>query len=999
MTICSSCEGEVEAATGLCVRCGNDQAGSGSAVNDGPVSAPKLAIPSQAADDHIYLASKNATVLAGELSAADAVDPDAADADAADAEAVGTGAARAQAAGAEVAAALVVAEVAGAEGAGAEVGGAEGAAAAAVAESKGDKAEEKDGLIATYRARRLRIEHLNSPPLRLVMWVGIVQIAVVTVLMVLQRVPQPLVNSTVPDVTGGTFAVPLVVFIITVISIATGYWFGLAAALRIRPAVGIPIAALATWTLADTPISSLRMGATAIGPHLTDTGLRWGQLGVLGVFWIWLGYRTVARRQARREKSAVNPEQDEQPKNPGSVLGALVCVLAYYALEIAIWALYARAGQAAVGTGSLLADLGVQAVLLPTFLVLVVLLGSTDLLEWGEIAVQSFVGRAKRRRPPRLLMILTPLVAVGLIANAIRLDGINVLPELAVVGLPVALIALLVRLARGYGSWSGDIRSRAVITGAVVVFIYITILLTITAAIRSAAGWSPQLDDRFYSLVSTPIALAALFAGLLLLAHGRIGSPEQRGRGLLLVIAGALIIIAGLPDFLSAAGLPAVFPSAHFSLVNGLQVTVSLGALGWMSSLARHKRLQNAGAQLANVLALLAGLLIVSLILWLLNAIASLSADSDYALAALFFLTVFWGFATSGDKLTGATANTAAYPRDGRILLAVSYTLVSSATLLYLGALRPPGGRATTLPNYLTADPVTPLGLAVLGSALVMVAFVAKASRGTGKAAAATAAAAAKSAVPEPAATAGRARGVPRRPSRPRVPWRTYRAAQVAIAGTGVVATGAALVILVTALPQLSRASAALLGKPYLASVPGPGCDDGGALWPVTPGEPIAGRCSPAGLHVEIGPGPDSEGDVEFLPPYGFASQNYRVSVEITFSRGFAGCAGIFTRASAAGRYLTAVCGDGSVDIEQQGGQGKPLIFLGFTDHALTYVISAVSQSSGQSVYIDGTKLGSVTSTEFSKTEYVGLAIINPSSVPGSAVFSNFSFTPLPATG
>ena len=487
-----------------------------------------------------------------------------------------------------------------------------------------------------------------------------------------------------------------------------------------------------------------------------------------------------------------------------------------------------------------------------------------------------------------------------------------------------------------------------------------------------------------------------------------------------------MIIIAGLPAFLSAAGLPAVFPSAHFSLVHGLQVAASLGALGWVSSLARHKRLQNAGAQLANVLALLAGLLIVSLILVLLNAIASLSADSDYALAGLFFLTVFWGFATSGDKLTGATASTAAYPRDGRILLAVSYTLVSSATLLYLGALRAPGGRATRLPGYLTADPVTPLGLAVLGSALVMVAFVAKTSRdtakaaaatksaatesaGTAKAAVATQSAAARSATTESAATesaatgsaaaAGRARGVPGRPSRPRVPRRSYRAAQLAIAGTGVLATGAALVVLVTALPQLSRASAALLAKPYLASVPGPGCGTGGALWPITPGEPIAARCSAAGLHVEIGPGPDSEGDVEFLPPYGFASQNYRISVEITLGRGFAGCAGIFTRASAAGRYLTAVCGGGSVDIEQQGGHGKPLIFLGFTGQALTYVIAAVSQGSDQSVYIDGTKLGSVTNAEFSKTEYIGLGIINPSAVPGSVVFSNFSFTPLPATG
>ena len=113
--------------------------------------------------------------------------------------------------------------------------------------------------------------------------------------------------------------------------------------------------------------------------------------------------------------------------------GALLAVvLSYYALELVIWILYARAGQAATGTGALLQDLGVQAILLPTYLVLVVLLGSTDLLEWGEIAVASLVSgpllsRARRERPLWLLAVLTPLAALAMLANVIRLDGASVL--------------------------------------------------------------------------------------------------------------------------------------------------------------------------------------------------------------------------------------------------------------------------------------------------------------------------------------------------------------------------------------------------------------------------------------------------------------------------------------------------------------------------------------------------------------------------------------------
>jgi hypothetical protein len=88
---------------------------------------------------------------------------------------------------------------------------------------------------------------------------------------------------------------------------------------------------------------------------------------------------------------------------PRVFLGAGVCVLAYYALEFAIWVQFARYGQAAGGTGFLLDGLGLQSGLLPIFLVLVLLLGSTDLLEWGEITVRWVVVKAGPVWPPWLL--------------------------------------------------------------------------------------------------------------------------------------------------------------------------------------------------------------------------------------------------------------------------------------------------------------------------------------------------------------------------------------------------------------------------------------------------------------------------------------------------------------------------------------------------------------------------------------------------------------------
>ncbi len=872
---------------------------------------------------------------------------------------------------------------------------------------------EATGIKATFGNPLITPNRLRSPLKRLI-WLTIVQIVLVAILMAVQKVHQPLVNSAVLGAAGGTLAVPLIVFILTVVSIAVGYWFGLAGALRIRPLAGIPIAALATWTLADAPVSDLRLGSTSIGSH-PNAALRWTQLAVLAVYWVWLGGRTVLGRRSQRTKPEAPWNSDGQPWYPMIFRGALACVLAYYAVEFVIWVRYAQAGQAATGTGALLEDLGVQSVLVPSFLVLVVLLGSTDLLEWGEIAVHSVVIWAQRERTPWLLMILTPLVALAMTANVLHLDGAHVLVELVVVGVPAVLVALLVRYVPGYGRWSDDQRSHAVITGAVVTFTYTVILLSFSSAIRSAIGWSAPLDFSFYSLVSVPVALAALTVGVLLLANGTIGWGEQRGRGLLLVIVAVLLILAGLPAFLATAGLPAVFPSQHFTLLRGLQLVAALATLGWLASLVLRKRLQKSAAQLGSALALLAGLQIVSWILDLLSWLASLGADSDYLAASVFFVLVLWGFVTSGQSMTGRQANTPAYPRDGRILLIVAYTLVSNASLLYFGALRVPHAGADSL-KYLTDDVVTPTGLAPLGSALVIVAFVAGMSRVSGGPAAGTGQAgpagrtrqagpAGRTGQAGPAGGTGRAgpaggteragpagrtgRAAPRR-----ITARSLSAAQIAVAGIGAVAIGAALVILGTALPRLAHANAVLLSTTYTARVPGPGCDARGALWLVTPGEPITARCGPAGLRVEIAPGQGGEGDVKFLPPNGFASPDYRITVKIALSRGFDGCAGVFTRASAAGRYLTTICGDGSVGIDKMSLRGTSQIYLTFIRPQVTYTLATVTQGPDQSVYVDGVKMGTVVDASFSRTEYVGLGILNSGRSAETATFSNFSFTP-----
>lgn len=93
--------------------------------------------------------------------------------------------------------------------------------------------EEADNLRGMFSARLIRPNRLN-PPLKLLIWLAVIQIAVVAVLLAVQKVPQPQISSSVLDSVGGDFAVPLVVLIVMTVSVAAGYSFGLAGALRAR---------------------------------------------------------------------------------------------------------------------------------------------------------------------------------------------------------------------------------------------------------------------------------------------------------------------------------------------------------------------------------------------------------------------------------------------------------------------------------------------------------------------------------------------------------------------------------------------------------------------------------------------------------------------------------------------------------------------------------------------------------------------------------------------
>jgi len=944
MEACISCEGMIDAATRQCSQCGRAQPGS-NAAESGGASGGRDARQAKAwtwADDSHRLP---VTSAAGKVT--------------------------------EPATADVMAE----------------AAARPIGRAAPEKERPGDGrrLIEIFQHRRIDLKDPRlSSSLRLLIYAAFAQTVIVALLLLGGlKVSQPSVSSGVQDQARGTFLVPTAVFVVMAISVAAGYCLVLAGALRVRLAAGLPIVAATTITLAVEPIAKLHAGA-AIEPH---EWLRWAQLGVLVLLWAWVLWRLAARQWA----GGVGAEhQSSSERKHGAVLvGVLAVVVAYYVLEFAVWASYTSAGQTARGTGFLLDDLSFQAVLLPVFLTLVVLLGSTDLLDWGEL----IVARVPVWVTPSYLwifLILTPLTACLVIANALRIHPGEALPELLVGTALAGIVGQLVRLGTGYTGWSDELRGKLVFVGAIVVFLYTTVFSSITGELAVAAGLSSLVDSELYWLISTPVLLALLTVGLFLVARGQVGKRKTGATGLFLALVGMLILIVELPEFLSLRSrtLPGVIPWQHFSLLSGIQLAAGIGALVWIGWLRAHKRLsKNAVGPLPSIFLLLVGLELVTLIIDLLKGIENLGNHSAFALAGLFLLTVFWGLITSGDQLN-AKAASAHYPRDGRIMLFVGYTLIANATLVYLGTLRA-SVTGTGPPDSLTSDYVSPTGLGTLGTALVVMAFVMRprklARSPDPDAANRTEAILAKA---SPAATG----------AAPPVRNLASVTVQRGILGAGALLIAVALIfVAVTAAPHLANASAQLVSQPYRAFVPGPGCDEGGASWTVPPGDPITTTCLGAkGLQVEDAhPG---TGDVQFLLPGGPFPRNYRISVQVNLSHMPDGCASIYTRAGAAGHYTSYICTNPLTGAqgyfwgiqEEIGLKTFKQLGSGIVRKANTYVLEATAANTTQQITVDGSS-AAFTSGAFTATESVSLGISDSGEQGGSVIFSNFTFTPLPA--
>jgi hypothetical protein len=180
----------------------------------------------------------------------------------------------------------------------------------------------------------------------------------------------------------------------------------------------------------------------------------------------------------------------------------------------------------------------------------------------------------------------------------------------------------------------------------------------------------------------------------------------------------------------------------------------------------------------------------------------------------------------------------------------------------------------------------------------------------------------------------------------------------------------------------------------YFAPRPGPGCDQGAAQWAVLD-PPYAGiGCQPTGTSLAVS-AKVLPGELGFTPPGGTFPADYSVSVRANLRQLPGGCVEVGVRMVGVNGYKDAICADGAWSMDESDGSAQPVLAHGAVPPGGSYTLESISDGDEQSLAVNGVTVARVQSSSLPNTAYVLIAAGGgPRS--GSAVLSDFAFTPLP---
>lgn len=466
------------------------------------------------------------------------------------------------------------------------------------------------------------------------------------------------------------------IYVVTLLSLALGWSLVLMAAQLMprgaRLLLLMPVIALLT----SGPLTRLaNTTSQASGPSATEVWLRGAQLVILVVLVVCS--IAAAPPHVRKKASELRTSSFTHRFWPVAALMA-----GYIAAELAIVYGYVTSAEDSQ-TASAIA---VQARYLPVILAVVVYWGSTDFIEWGQTAAASVASLTRRLHTPAVFFCVVGLIAVGFLADLLRLFSIAALLPAAGTSLVLlGAVALVALFARVDNTWPAQVPIGALLVGVAFLYVFFQIatsLVAVAAQRLPAAAINP-----LYTAISVSAAIALLCAALWLIVRGRMRKRAKlRAAGFYLATMALLFVALSTPQLANLFGLP-VIPAMQPS-VPAIKLIVLTATLVTLATLALRGRLTSALAEpFAVVLSLIMGLQVIAWFFFLVLPAFSAVSSVSVMIAALFFLVaILWDLLMSGSQVTNQAS--VVFPREARVLLYLGYMLISSATLVYLKSVR-----------------------------------------------------------------------------------------------------------------------------------------------------------------------------------------------------------------------------------------------------------------------------------------------------------------------
>jgi hypothetical protein len=180
----------------------------------------------------------------------------------------------------------------------------------------------------------------------------------------------------------------------------------------------------------------------------------------------------------------------------------------------------------------------------------------------------------------------------------------------------------------------------------------------------------------------------------------------------------------------------------------------------------------------------------------------------------------------------------------------------------------------------------------------------------------------------------------------------------------------------------------------YFAARPGPGCDPGAAQWAMLDPLYAGVGCQPTGTSLAVS-AKVPPGELAFTPPGGTFPADYSVSVRANLRQLPGGCVEVGVRMVGVNGYRDSICADGGWSMDEFDGSAQPVLADGAVQQAGSYTLESTTDGDEQSLAVNGVTVARVRNASLAATAYVLIAA-GGGVRSGSAVLSDFAFTPLP---